>query len=243
MHGRLGTKRKTMGSVERMSGGYERVNAEPPQRLMPDRLEPQGVTLMTADDSPEAMQDVGDSALTETVADLGRKLQRLEQEALSLRHELEEARRGPSRKRLRATRNSITHKFAVGQHEGYMTVGLYEDGEPGEVFLTMAKEGSTIGGLMDAIGILTSLALQYGVPLEALAHKFEYVSFEPSGWTGDPNMRRASSVVDYIFRWLGMRFSERYREAKLGTGETSRSDRQTAEDGEGMALGRQLRDT
>ena len=186
--------------------------------------------MIMVDDSPEVMQDVGDSEFTESVEDLGRKLHRLEQEAMSLRHELEEAHRGPNRKRLPATRNSITHKFAVGQHEGYMTVGLYENGEPGEVFLTMAKEGSTIGGLMDAIGILTSLALQYGVPLEALARKFEYVSFEPSGWTGDPNMRRASSVVDYIFRWLGMHFSETYRQEKLGSGETKRSDRQIADD-------------
>jgi ribonucleoside-diphosphate reductase alpha chain len=120
----------------------------------------------------------------------------------------------PNRKRLPATRNSITHKFKVGQHEGYMTVGLYDDGQPGELFLTMAKEGSTIGGLMDTIGILTSLALQYGVPADTLARKFEHVSFEPSGWTGNLDIRRASSVIDYIFRWLGMRFSDTYRQEK-----------------------------
>ena len=103
----------------------------------------------------------------------------------------------------------------MGQHEGYITVGLYDDHRPGELFLTMAKEGSTIGGLMDTIGILTSLALQYGVPVETLARKFEHVSFEPSGWTRDPAIRRASSVIDYIFRWLGMQFSETYRQEKL----------------------------
>ena len=103
-----------------------------------------------------------------------------------------------------ATRHSITHKFAVGEQEGYLTVGLFEDGRPGEVFLTMSKEGSTIGGLMDAIGILTSLALQYGVSIETLTRKLEYTRFEPSGWTHNENIRSASSIVDYVFRWLGI---------------------------------------
>ena len=83
----------------------------------------------------------------------------------------------------------------------------------------MAKEGSTIGGLMDTVGILTSLALQYGVSVETLARKFEHVSFEPSGWTKQPNIRRASSVIDYVFRWLGLHFSEAYREEKLSASE------------------------
>ena len=139
-----------------------------------------------------------------------------------MRDKLEKAQQCPYRKRLQATRDSATHKFCVGQHEGYITVGLYDDHRPGELFLTMAKEGSTVGGLMDTVGILTSLALQYGVPVETLARKFERVSFEPSGWTRDPAIRHASSVIDYIFRWLGIQFSETYRQEKLAVsgGET-----------------------
>lgn len=147
--------------------------------------------------------------------DLRHRIAELEQEARVLRDELGKARETPHRKRLQATRHSLTHKFAIAQHEGYMTVGLFDDSRPGELFLTMAKEGSTIGGLMDTIGILTSLALQHGVPVETLARKFEHVRFEPSGWTRDPTIRRASSVIDYIFRWLGMQFSEDYRQEKL----------------------------
>jgi ribonucleoside-diphosphate reductase alpha chain len=117
------------------------------------------------------------------------------------------------RRRLPDTRHSMTHKFSVGGHEGYITVGLFEDGAPGELFITMAKEGSTIGGLMDVIGTETSLALQYGVPLEALVKKFSHARFEPSGWTTNPDIPVAKSVVDYIFRWLGIQFLEGYREA------------------------------
>ena len=119
---------------------------------------------------------------------------------------------GPARRRLPATRQSLTHKFSVGGHEGYITVGLFEDGEPGELFITMAKEGSTIGGLMDTIGTLTSMSLQYGVPLEALTSKFSHMRFEPSGWTGNPEIPNAKSVVDYIFRWLGIHFQPGYGE-------------------------------
>ncbi len=119
----------------------------------------------------------------------------------------------PIRRRLPATRQSVTHKFSVGGHDGYITVGLFEDGTPGELFITMAKEGSTIGGLMDTIGTLTSMALQYGVPLQALVDKFTHMRFEPSGWTGDPDIPHAKSVVDYIFRWLGIAFISGYREA------------------------------
>jgi len=157
---------------------------------------------------------------------LREKLTGLEAEIEALRDELEKAKSAPRRKHLPSTRESITHRFTVGQTKGYLTVGLFEDGAPGELFLTMAKEGSTVGGLMDAIGILTSMALQYGVPVEALARKFEYVSFEPSGWTRHPDMRRASSVIDYVFRWLGMEFSEAYREEKcqaMDTGEAHES--------------------
>jgi ribonucleoside-diphosphate reductase alpha chain len=119
----------------------------------------------------------------------------------------------PFRRHLPATRHSLTHKFSVGGHEGYITVGLFEDGKPGELFITMAKEGSTIGGLMDTIGTLTSLSLQYGVPVEAMVNKFAHMRFEPSGWTGNPEIPNAKSVPDYIFRWLGMEFVPGYRDA------------------------------
>ncbi len=119
---------------------------------------------------------------------------------------------GPARRRLPSTRHSLTHKFSVAGHDGYITVGLYEDGSPGELFITMAKEGSTIGGLMDTIGTLTSMALQYGVPLEALVNKFMHMRFEPAGWTGNPELPNAKSVVDYIYRWLGIQFLPGFRE-------------------------------
>jgi ribonucleoside-diphosphate reductase alpha chain len=120
---------------------------------------------------------------------------------------------GPRRERLPDTRKSLTHKFSIGGHEGYIIVGFYADGRPGELFINMAKEGSTIGGLMDTIGVLTSLALQYGVPLDALVRKFEHTRFEPNGFTRDPDIPIAKSVVDYIFRWLGMNFVPGYRTA------------------------------
>jgi ribonucleoside-diphosphate reductase alpha chain len=119
----------------------------------------------------------------------------------------------PQRRRLPATRQSITHKFSVGGHEGYITVGLFEDGTPGELFINMAKEGSTIGGLMDVIGTETSMCLQYGVPLQVLVDKFSHMRFEPSGWTPNPDIPHAKSVVDYIFRWMGMQFIPGFREA------------------------------
>lgn len=112
----------------------------------------------------------------------------------------------PARRRLSVTRNAITHKFDIGGHEGYLTVGMYDNGEPGEVFITMAKEGSTVGGLMDTIGTLTSITLQYGVPLSALVEKFKHVRFDPSGYTKEPTVKYASSIIDYIFRWIGARW-------------------------------------
>ena len=112
----------------------------------------------------------------------------------------------PLRRRLPDTRRAVNHKFDVGGHEGYINVGLYEDGRPGEVFITMAKEGSTVGGLMDTIATLISLALQYGVPLESLVRKFEHMRFEPAGMTRNPEIPFAKSLVDYIFRWLAMEF-------------------------------------
>ena len=112
----------------------------------------------------------------------------------------------PVRRKLPAERNAITHKFSIGGHEGYITVGMYEDKQPGEIFLVMAKEGSTISGLMDSFATAISLALQYGVPLKVLIDKFSHVRFEPSGHTGNPEVPFAKSVVDYIFRWLAAKF-------------------------------------
>jgi ribonucleoside-diphosphate reductase alpha chain len=117
----------------------------------------------------------------------------------------------PVRDRLPDTRDSITHKFSISGHEGYFTVGLYDDGRPGELFIKMAKQGSTMSGLMDTIGVLTSLALQYGVPVETLARKFEQMRFEPSGTTHNPEIRHATSVVDYVFRWVAITFSAEFR--------------------------------
>jgi ribonucleoside-diphosphate reductase alpha chain len=112
----------------------------------------------------------------------------------------------PVRRKLPEERQSITHKFSIGGHEGYITVGMYEDGTPGEVFISMAKEGSTISGLMDSFATSISYALQYGVPLKFFVDKFSHVRFEPSGWTGNPQVPYAKSIMDYIFRWLGAKF-------------------------------------
>jgi ribonucleoside-diphosphate reductase alpha chain len=112
----------------------------------------------------------------------------------------------PARRKLPDERHSITHKFSIAGHEGYITVGMYEDGKPGEIFLVMAKEGSTISGLMDAFATSISMALQYGVPLEALVEKFSHVRFEPSGFTKNPEVPYAKSITDYIFRWLASKF-------------------------------------
>src|SRR5438105_844849 len=103
-------------------------------------------------------------------------------------------------------RVSITHKFNVGGYEGYITVGLYPDRQPGELFITMAKEGSTVSGLISSFAKAASIGLQYGVPLKVLCSAFSRTRFEPSGWTGNPAIGCASSVMDYIFRWLEMRF-------------------------------------
>jgi ribonucleoside-diphosphate reductase alpha chain len=122
----------------------------------------------------------------------------------------------PRRERLLDTRQSITHKFNVAGHEGYITVGLYPDGRPGELFITMAKEGSTVGGLMDCFGTAVSMSLQYGVPLEVYVSKFSHTRFEPMGHTKNPDIRIAKSIVDYIFRWLGIMFLPGYKEAQQG---------------------------
>jgi len=110
------------------------------------------------------------------------------------------------RHKLKEERMSVTHKFKVGDHEGYITVGLYPNGEPGELFVKMAKEGSTVSGLMDSFALAVSLALQHGVPLKVFCEKFAHTRFEPSGWSGNPDIGYAKSIMDYIFRWLQMRF-------------------------------------
>ena len=110
------------------------------------------------------------------------------------------------RHRLQEERRSLTHKFKVGDHEGYITVGLYPNGEPGELFIKMAKEGSTVSGLMDSFALAVSIALQHGVPLKLFCEKFAHTRFEPSGWTNNPDIGFAKSIMDYIFRWLQMRF-------------------------------------
>ena len=110
------------------------------------------------------------------------------------------------RHKLPDERLSITHKFSVGGHEGYLTVGLYKDGMPGELFITMAKEGSTVSGLMDSFACAVSIALQHGVPLRLLCEKFAHTRFEPSGWSHNQDIGYAKSIMDYIFRWLQLRF-------------------------------------
>src|SRR6059036_2712663 len=150
---------------------------------------------------------IGDAG---TVTDaLQKRILELEQELATVRNRLDQ----PVRHRMPDTRSSMTHRFEIAGHEGYITVGLYEDGQPGELFITMSKEGSTIGGLMDTVGTLTSIALQYGVPLESLVKKFAYQRFEPSGFTKNPDIRHATSITDYIFRWLACQFIKGYKEA------------------------------
>ncbi len=147
-------------------------------------------------------------AATQKTATLESRIQELEAAIVQLEHQASQ----PLRKRLPDTRPAINHKFEIAGHEGYMTVGMFEDGQPGELFVTMAKEGSTIGGLMDTIGALTSLSLQYGVPLEGLVNKFAHQRFEPSGFTRHPDIRMASSIIDYVFRWMACQFIDGYRQ-------------------------------
>src|SRR5437879_4554774 len=158
-------------------------------------------TVAAGDDS-SLSADSGTDALQKRVLEL-------EQELTALRGQLDQ----PVRHRMPDTRISLTHKFEIAGHEGYITVGLYEDGLPGELFITMSKEGSTIGRLMDTVGTLTSIALQYGVPLESLVKKFAYQRFEPSGFTKNPDIRHATSITDYVFRWLACEFIKGYKEA------------------------------
>jgi ribonucleoside-diphosphate reductase alpha chain len=128
----------------------------------------------------------------------------------------------PVQRKLPVERRAITHKFNIAGHEGYITVGMYDDGAPGEIFINMSKEGSTVSGLMDAFARAISYALQYGVPLEVLADKFAHTRFEPSGFTGNENIPYAKSITDYIFRWLALKFLSLEKQALAGVlGESS----------------------
>jgi ribonucleoside-diphosphate reductase alpha chain len=159
------------------------------------------------------MGTVVDGGLADAVTaegdELRQRILELEEELGTLRSRVDQ----PVRHRMPDTRSSLTHRFEIAGHEGYITVGLYENGQPGELFITMSKEGSTIGGLMDTVGTLTSIALQYGVPLESLVKKFAYQRFEPSGFTKNPDIRHATSITDYVFRWLACQFIKGYKEA------------------------------
>ena len=150
------------------------------------------------DDAKEAKAEAAEKVVETRVVEVERVVERVVER--------------PMRRRLPDTRESITHKFNVAGHEGYLIVGLYEDGKPGELFITMAKEGSTIGGLMDSLGTAVSLAFQYGVPVESIVNKFAHQRFEPMGMTTNQDIPFAKSLVDYIFRWLGMQFIDGFRE-------------------------------
>jgi ribonucleoside-diphosphate reductase alpha chain len=126
-----------------------------------------------------------------------------------------------ARRRLPDERQSLTHKFKIGNVEGYLTVGMYEDGSPGELFILMSKEGSVIGGLMDSFATSVSLALQYGVPLEVLVDKFSHTRFEPSGFTGNPEIPIASSITDYVFRWMKLKFLKTEEETETASSKTT----------------------
>ena len=155
------------------------------------------------------------AATAEQSVTLETRVKELETELMRLHGEVGK----PLRRKLPDTRASYTHKFDVAGHEGYLTVGVFPDGTPGELFITMSKEGSTIGGLMDSVAALTSMSLQYGVPMEALVRKFAHQRFEPSGFTKNPEIRRASSIIDYVFRWLAFQFVSGYREANAKDGQ------------------------
>jgi ribonucleoside-diphosphate reductase alpha chain len=124
-----------------------------------------------------------------------------------------------NRHRLPDERSATTHHFAFGGHEGYLTVGLYPNGQPGEIFIRMAKAGSTIAGLMECFGTVVSVSLQHGVPLKVLCDKLSHTRFEPSGWTGNPEIGYAKSIMDYLFRWMELRFLSRKQLSLFGQGD------------------------
>jgi ribonucleoside-diphosphate reductase alpha chain len=163
-------------------------------------------------DGSKRSQPLNTKKTADAAQDPAQRIQELEAQLAKLQAQTGQ----PLRRRLPDTRTAVTHKFEIAGHEGYLTVGLFDDKQPGELFITMAKEGSTIGGLMDSIGTLTSLALQYGVPLEALIKKFAHQRFEPSGFTKNPDIRNAYSIIDYVFRWLGYQFVPGYPDAAAG---------------------------
>ncbi|MEO7100248.1 MAG: vitamin B12-dependent ribonucleotide reductase [Luteolibacter sp.] len=153
---------------------------------------------------------------TKMTSDMGGGVPQITEDIAALVRENEALRNqldSKSRRTMPDTRMSLTHKFEIAGHEGYITVGLYPDGQPGELFVQMSKEGSTIGGLMDTVATLTSIALQYGVPLEQMVKKFAYQRFEPSGFTANADIRTAYSISDYVFRWMGCQFIQGYRKA------------------------------
>ncbi|MAB83896.1 MAG: ribonucleoside-diphosphate reductase, adenosylcobalamin-dependent [Phycisphaerae bacterium] len=180
--------------------------------------QPLNTSSTTAELDDEATEDELElsSATSEVAGDVAEAARRItsgEVEQTVVERVVERIIERPMRRRLDDTRRSLTHHFNVAGHEGYLTVGMYEDGAPGELFITMSKEGSTIGGLMDSLGTAISVALQYGVPVESLVTKFAHQRFEPQGMTTNREIPFAKSLVDYIFRWMGMEFVEGYREA------------------------------
>jgi len=124
----------------------------------------------------------------------------------------------PVRQRLPNTRRAITHKFNIADHEGYIIAGCFEDGNPAEVLITMKNEGGTISGLLDVIATQMSIMLQYGIPLEVIVNKFAHQRFEPSGFTPNPDIGHAKSIIDYVVRWMGCQFIQGYREENLPSG-------------------------
>ena len=146
------------------------------------------------------------------------------------------------RRRLPDVRNAVVHHFSVGGQEGYLTVGLYEDGVPGEIFIRMAKEGSTVSGLMDCFATAVSLALQFGVPLSVLVSKFSHTRFEPSGWSGVKEIGYAKSLMDYMFRWLAIRYlpkheQEAAEQSGVGEGRHEQASYSALTDQTGLDLG------
>ena len=152
------------------------------------------------DDATEANQQLEEAAVAVAVEEVAEAAPAIIQEVTQAAVPMKRRRRLPDE------RPSITHKFSIAGHEGYITVGMYEDGKPGEIFIVMSKEGSVVSGLMDSFATSTSLCLQYGVPLEVLVDKFSFTRFEPSGFTNNPRIRMAHSITDYIFRWMADKF-------------------------------------
>ena len=164
------------------------------------------LTTRTEQDS-SAAAEAAIAAQARTIASLNAQIAKITEQSL-LNSDALDSKRPPRavRHRLPAERASVTHKFALAGHEGYITVGLYPSGQPGEIFIRMAKEGSTVSGLMDSFATAISLALQHGVPLKVLCEKFAHTRFEPSGWTGNEQIGYAKSIMDYLFRWIEIRF-------------------------------------